>query len=135
MVSELTDDHSLHPLERKRMQIIKAPVVSAGAKLVKLADKIANLRDIGKLGHGPIGWTPARVDAYFMWAQLVTNEMRGVNSILDDILDDLYREHDKHTSVKFESGGTINTKERLDKFLDRYGQIVRGEEEAVKKLK
>ena len=45
VVAEVTDDKSLPKAERKRLQIVKAGSKSTEAKLVKLADKIANLRD------------------------------------------------------------------------------------------
>ncbi|MET0122816.1 MAG: HD domain-containing protein, partial [Candidatus Thiodiazotropha sp. 6PLUC9] len=44
LVMEVTDDKTLSKLERKAMQIDHAPDLSFKAKLVKLADKIANLR-------------------------------------------------------------------------------------------
>ena len=46
IVAEVTDDKSLEKAERKRLQVERAHSKSEGAKLVKLADKIANLRDI-----------------------------------------------------------------------------------------
>ena len=46
IVTEVTDDKSLPKEERKRLQVAKARAKSNGAKLVKLADKISNLRDI-----------------------------------------------------------------------------------------
>jgi GTP diphosphokinase / guanosine-3',5'-bis(diphosphate) 3'-diphosphatase len=46
IVAEETDDKSLPKQERKQLQVAKAHSKSPGAKLVKLADKISNLRDI-----------------------------------------------------------------------------------------
>ena len=40
------------------------------AKLVKLADKLYNLRDLERAT--PSGWTPERKQAYFVWAAKVT---------------------------------------------------------------
>jgi hypothetical protein len=40
MVMEVTDDKTLSKEDRKRLQVEKAPCKSAGAKLVKLADKV-----------------------------------------------------------------------------------------------
>ncbi|XP_021564337.1 guanosine-3',5'-bis(diphosphate) 3'-pyrophosphohydrolase MESH1 isoform X3 [Carlito syrichta] len=48
LVEEVTDDKSLPKLERKRLQVVHAPHSSPGAKLVKLADKLYNLRDINR---------------------------------------------------------------------------------------
>lgn len=55
IVSEVTDDKSLPKMERKRLQIEHALTVSRDAKLVKLADKLYNLRDLQK--EIPRGWT------------------------------------------------------------------------------
>src|SRR3990172_294271 len=45
MVAEVTDTKWLDKKVRKRLQVTKAAKSSRGAKLVKLADKICNLRD------------------------------------------------------------------------------------------
>ena len=46
IVAEVTDDKDLPAAERKRLQVVKAPKKSKEAKLVKLADKLYNLRDL-----------------------------------------------------------------------------------------
>src|SRR6186713_2540359 len=46
IVIELTDNKMLKKRTRKRMQIAHAASASREAKLVKLADKICNLRDV-----------------------------------------------------------------------------------------
>ena len=46
VVEELTDDKTLDKAVRKQLQIEHAPHLSARAKAIKLADKIANLRDV-----------------------------------------------------------------------------------------
>lgn len=46
VVMEVTDDKSLDKARRKELQIEHAPLMSYAARLVKLADKISNLRDI-----------------------------------------------------------------------------------------
>lgn len=48
LVEEVTDDKTLPKLERKRLQVEHAPYSSPGAKLVKLADKLYNLRDLNR---------------------------------------------------------------------------------------
>lgn len=55
IVAECTDDKSLPKQERKRLQIIHASATSHQAKLVKLADKLYNLRDLERVK--PEGWT------------------------------------------------------------------------------
>ena len=48
LVDEVTDQKDLPSKERKRLQVINAPKKSPRAKLVKLADKLYNLRDLHK---------------------------------------------------------------------------------------
>lgn len=48
IVAEVTDDKSLPKQERKRLQVVNAPHKSTKAKLVKLADKLYNLRDLNR---------------------------------------------------------------------------------------
>lgn len=87
IVLEVTDDKALPKAERKLQQIAHAPHSSHEAKLVKLADKICNLRDI--LASPPAGWDPKRKREYFEWAAAVVGGIRGSNSKLEKIFDAL----------------------------------------------
>lgn len=89
MVLEVTDDKRLDIQERKRLQIVTAPQKSRRAKLVKLADKLYNLRDLERCT--PVGWTAERVQAYFVWASQVVEGIRGTNAELEAKLDTLFR--------------------------------------------
>lgn len=56
LVAEVTDDKSLESAARKAAQIAHAPHLTDGAKVIKLADKTCNVREIGidppeSLGH------------------------------------------------------------------------------------
>ncbi len=77
----MTDDKSLPKGERKRLQIERAHSKSEGAKLVKLADKIANLRDMAVAP--PATWDGQRLADYFDFAHAVAGGLRGLNSRLD----------------------------------------------------
>jgi GTP diphosphokinase / guanosine-3',5'-bis(diphosphate) 3'-diphosphatase len=88
LVMEVTDDKSLSKLERKAMQINHAPNLSDKAKLVKLADKIANLRDIAQ--SPPVGWELSRRQAYFDWAKDVIDGLRGTHPQLEQLFDEVY---------------------------------------------
>lgn len=88
IVLEVTDDKTLPKAERKRLQIEHAPHISRRAKLVKLADKICNLRDITK--SPPADWPLERKQAYFEWAKEVVDGLRGVHPGLEHIFDDAY---------------------------------------------
>ena len=65
-----------------------APHISPEAKLVKLADKICNLRDI--LASPPADWSADRKRAYFDWAARVVAGLRGVHPALEAVFDGLY---------------------------------------------
>lgn len=88
IVAEVTDDKSLPKAERKRLQVVKAASKSTGAKLVKLADKISNLRDI--CTAPPADWSEARKAEYFQWAREVVAGLRGVNPHLESAFDQVF---------------------------------------------
>lgn len=81
IVEEVTDDKSLPKMDRKRLQIEHASLSSPKAKLVKLADKLYNLRDLQRCL--PEGWTEHRRLDYFKWAKKVIDELKGTNEIME----------------------------------------------------
>jgi guanosine-3',5'-bis(diphosphate) 3'-pyrophosphohydrolase len=88
VVEEVTDDKSLDKAMRKQLQIERAPGISHEAKLVKLADKICNLRDMG--ASAPKTWPRSRVREYFDWARAVVDGLRGAHPRLEAIFDEAY---------------------------------------------
>lgn len=88
IVMAVTDDQSLAKPERKQAQIDHAAHISDGAKLVKLADKISNLRDVSS--NPPADWSLDRRQEYFDWAKRVIDQLRGINPNLERIFDDAY---------------------------------------------
>ena len=88
IVCEVTDDRSLEKGMRKLRQIEHAPHLSPAAKLVKLADKICNLRDI--LASPPADWPAERKQGYFDWAAQVVAGVRGIHPGLEATFDGLY---------------------------------------------
>jgi GTP diphosphokinase / guanosine-3',5'-bis(diphosphate) 3'-diphosphatase len=88
IVLEVSDDKRLSNAERKRLQIERAPHLSPKAKLVMLADKICNLRDMHTTP--PVGWSVERQREYFDWARGVVAGMRGIHKALEDIFDAAY---------------------------------------------
>jgi guanosine-3',5'-bis(diphosphate) 3'-pyrophosphohydrolase len=74
LVQEVTDDKRLSKEERKRLQIEHAVHLSPRARLVKLADKIANLRDVAD--SPPAGWSLSRRQEYFDWAKEVVKGIK-----------------------------------------------------------
>jgi (p)ppGpp synthase/HD superfamily hydrolase len=85
VVMEVTDDKSLPKLERKRLQIVTAPMKSPRAKLLKLADATSNVRALAV--DPPADWDADRVLDYIAWAEQVIGHCRGLNSILEQAFD------------------------------------------------
>jgi guanosine-3',5'-bis(diphosphate) 3'-pyrophosphohydrolase len=85
LVSEVTDDKTLPKEERKRLQIIHAPDISMEAKMIKLGDKICNVRDV--VNSPPQGWTDDRRREYLEWTALVIAGCRGANDRLETLYD------------------------------------------------
>ena len=81
VVAEVTDDKSLPNSERKRLQVVHARTASRAAKLVKLGDKICNVRDMTLAP--PTGWSDARRLAYLRWSAEVVDGCRGTNVTLE----------------------------------------------------
>ena len=88
IVEEVTDDKTLAKEVRKKLQIEHAPGSSYEAKLVKLADKLYNLRDLEI--SAPVGWSEQRVNEYFEWSKKVVEGLRGTNSALERSLDQIF---------------------------------------------
>ena len=88
LVESVTDDKSTSKDERKQRQVDKAPHIPHGAKLIKLADKTANLRDI--IAAPPANWSPERISAYFDWARRVAEGLRGCHPALEELFDEAW---------------------------------------------
>jgi guanosine-3',5'-bis(diphosphate) 3'-pyrophosphohydrolase len=89
LVREVTDDKTLEKQERKRLQIEHAAHATPRAKVLKLADKTANLED--QLRIAPEGWSTARIDEYFNWSKSVVDQVRGVCPDLEARFDRAYK--------------------------------------------
>src|SRR6266850_1470042 len=89
IVAEVTDDKRLPKAERKRLQVEHAPTLSPEARLVKLADKLCNLRDVAE--RPPAKWDLERRREYFDWARQVVDGLRGVHPRLEAAFDAAYK--------------------------------------------
>ncbi|HUB78981.1 MAG TPA: HD domain-containing protein [Bryobacteraceae bacterium] len=90
LVLECTDDKSLPKQERKRLQIVNAPHKSVRAQLIKLADKISNLRAM--LASPPADWSIERRREYFEWAKQVVDALSAPHAGLKMEFDRLYEQ-------------------------------------------
>ncbi|MBT8478631.1 MAG: phosphohydrolase, partial [Gemmatimonadetes bacterium] len=85
LVDALTDDKSLRSRERKRLQVVQAPHLEPDAKMIKIADKTANVYDVGD--DPPSRWPLERRRDYLEWTERVVAGCRGVNEALDSRYD------------------------------------------------
>ena len=81
IVSECSDDKSLDKVKRKQLQIEHAQHISDAAKLVKLADKLSNIRSLQM--DPPAKWSEDEVIGYARWGFMVCQHLYGVNQLLD----------------------------------------------------
>jgi len=87
LVAEVTDDMNLPKSTRRRLQVLHSPGKSPSAKLIKIADKISNIR-------ARIFPTPSREQRedladYLAWAEQVVAGCRGGNAALDALFDEV----------------------------------------------
>lgn len=81
VVEEVTDDKGLPKDVRKRRQVETAPGLSDEAKLVRIADKVANVTDV--MESPPRDWPLERRRGYLEWTSDVIEGCRGVNGALE----------------------------------------------------
>ncbi|MGH7924554.1 MAG: HD domain-containing protein [Candidatus Binatus sp.] len=86
LVAEVSDNKSLPREKRKQLQIEHASTLSPRARLIKLADKTCNLRDV--IGDPPKGWSLQRKQEYFDWAKSVVDKIRGASATLEQAFDE-----------------------------------------------
>jgi guanosine-3',5'-bis(diphosphate) 3'-pyrophosphohydrolase len=86
IVLECTDDKSLPKAERKRLQIETASLKSEKARLVKLADKTCNLRDL--IQSPPRFWSRKQKQEYLLWSEQVVAGLRGTNKEIEALYDE-----------------------------------------------
>jgi len=85
LVLEVTDDQALGSAERKRLQVERAGSLSPRARLVRLADKLCNVRDLVR--DTPHGWSVERRREYLDWTERVIDGCRGCNPGLETAYD------------------------------------------------
>jgi (p)ppGpp synthase/HD superfamily hydrolase len=86
LVAEVSDDMGLPKDERRRLQVVGAPHKSPEAKLIKIADKISNIR--GRIAPAPSEAERADLADYVGWAEQVVSGCRGGNPWLDRTFDE-----------------------------------------------
>lgn len=87
LVLEVSDDKSLPKQVRKQLQINSALHKTQNAKLLKLADKICNVRDL--IYSPPRSWSLRRRREYLLWTEKVVAGLRGANARMENYYDNL----------------------------------------------
>ena len=85
LVVEVTDNKKLPKAERKQLQIKHAPKLTPRAKILKLADKISNLRSLAT--SPPADWPMQRRSDYVIWTTEVVQGLRGTSGLLEQEFD------------------------------------------------
>jgi guanosine-3',5'-bis(diphosphate) 3'-pyrophosphohydrolase len=89
-VLEVSDNKTLPKAERKKLQVKHAGSLSTGATLIKLADRISNLRSIAS--ETPKGWSVERQLDYFKWSKEVFDQLPDTNLPLEELFRKVYNE-------------------------------------------
>lgn len=87
MVEEVTDDKLLSKAERKLLQVERVHLLSEGAQLIRLADKISNVKDM--IYAPPANWSLGERQGYIEWTRRVVGPIRGINPALETMYDEL----------------------------------------------
>lgn len=87
LVDEMSDDMNLSSAERKQLQENHAPGLSPDARLLKLADKIANLEALATVP--PIHWSAERQQAYLDWACRVASRVPDTGTALEQSFEEI----------------------------------------------
>lgn len=82
-VAELTNDPNLSSEENKQRQVDHAPHLSQSAKLVKLSDRLYNVRD---LNVPPPTWDQDKVLGYLNWGKKLLLALKGTNEKMEEAL-------------------------------------------------
>lgn len=106
IVAEVTDDPAVPKNKRKDEQVRKMPQLSHKAQLLKIADQMDNVRDIGI--DPPVGWSVAKRRDYVHRCQLVVASADGVSGTMHG--DHMIRDFDYiavQTLILIEAQGSV----------------------------
>lgn len=88
IVRDVTHDERMSKDQRREARVLTASGLAYDSRLVLLADKISNLRDIHRTA--PKNWNYERCLSYFHWVRRIVEEIRGTHSGLEASVDIVY---------------------------------------------
>ncbi|MEZ5314722.1 MAG: HD domain-containing protein [Chlamydiales bacterium] len=97
-VKEVTNAPNLSSDENKQCQIDHVPCMSQDARLVKLADRLANITDLNT--NPPSSWTSQKIENYFTWGEKLLAALRGTNHQLETMLKKMIEDHSTSKEVR-----------------------------------
>jgi guanosine-3',5'-bis(diphosphate) 3'-pyrophosphohydrolase len=106
IILEVTDDKTLPKMVRKRLQVAHAVELSHEARIVKLADKLINCRDI--LDDPPDYWPLKRRQDYIQWGADVVFRIRGTNQQLETAFDQLLARAERELDYQIKPFSSVN---------------------------
>ena len=83
LVMEVTNDMSLNSQQRRTFEFNVIGGLSHDAKVIKLADKLANIRDVSTMP--PVGWTAEKKSEYFDFALSIAELAKEASPMLFNI--------------------------------------------------
>ncbi|AYV76656.1 MAG: hypothetical protein Terrestrivirus10_40 [Terrestrivirus sp.] len=119
IVSDVTDDKSLHKIERKRLQIEHTQEpghILYESKLVKLGDKFSNLSSLQSTP--PKNWTHEEITGYAVWCYKVCLNLRNVNTMMDSLLETVFKDFGLY-NIENERNGEL-----LNELLEQYYKCI-----------
>ena len=84
IVREVTNPKGLKSADAKEWQISHAPSMSQEARLVKLADRLYNLRD---MHPPPACWDQAKINIYLDCSRRLVDSIRGTHLTLESLIE------------------------------------------------
>jgi len=90
IVRECSDNKALDKVQRKKEQLAHARIISDKAKLIKLADKFSNCREL--LDVPPKNWSQKVIYGYAVWCFAVCQNLFGINDLLDRKLMSMFQD-------------------------------------------
>jgi (p)ppGpp synthase/HD superfamily hydrolase len=106
IVEEVSDDRALGGDERRAAQVARAPVLSTRAKLIRLADKIANVQAV--CWSPPLDWSHERRRDYLEWTDRVIAGCRGCSPALERLYDAALKEGLRRVAADIDARTPVN---------------------------